>query len=397
MTDPLGQSQVIPYLTGLAKKEYSFHLISCEKEINYSKHKDQISDLLKESNITWHPISYSKKPPILATLWDIYRIKQKAYLLHKSLNFSIVHCRSYVASLIGLKMKKNLGIKFIFDMRGFWADERVEGGLWKLSNPFYKTIFNYFRRKEAAFLSNADYTISLTEKAKKIILQRKDLRGQLIPIKVIPCCVDLDHFSRLKIRQEDVWSLKKKIGVSPDDFVLSYLGSIGTWYCIYEMLEFFKLLLNSNPKAKFLFITPDDPDTIFTISDKIQIPRDRIITCFAPYSQVPLHLAVSDISIFFIKPTFSKSASSPTKLGELMAMEIPIICNSGIGDVDTIVKEDSHGIILKNFSKYEYEKAILAITNQPCAPVRKTKLPDLDLFSLRTGIHKYEEVYMNLR
>ena len=32
MTDPLGQSQVLPYLEGLAKKNYAITLISFEKE-----------------------------------------------------------------------------------------------------------------------------------------------------------------------------------------------------------------------------------------------------------------------------------------------------------------------------------------------------------------------------
>ena len=31
MTDPLGQSQVIPYLQGLSKKGFQFYLLSCEK------------------------------------------------------------------------------------------------------------------------------------------------------------------------------------------------------------------------------------------------------------------------------------------------------------------------------------------------------------------------------
>jgi hypothetical protein len=31
MTDPLGQSQVIPYLIGLTKKGHNISIISCEK------------------------------------------------------------------------------------------------------------------------------------------------------------------------------------------------------------------------------------------------------------------------------------------------------------------------------------------------------------------------------
>ena len=36
-------------------------------------------------------------------------------------------------------------------MRGFWPDERVEGGLWNLQNPLYKLVYNYFKKKKETF------------------------------------------------------------------------------------------------------------------------------------------------------------------------------------------------------------------------------------------------------
>ena len=56
-------------------------------------------------------------------------------------------------------------------MRGFWADERVDGKLWDLKNPIYKWVYNYFKRKELQFLNNADYTVSLTFSGKEEMLK----------------------------------------------------------------------------------------------------------------------------------------------------------------------------------------------------------------------------------
>ena len=50
MTDSLGQSQVIPYLIGLSKKGFSFTLISCEKEENYTANKEKIAKILSDNN-----------------------------------------------------------------------------------------------------------------------------------------------------------------------------------------------------------------------------------------------------------------------------------------------------------------------------------------------------------
>ena len=191
MTDPLGQSQVIPYLIGLTKSGYSFTLLSCEKEENFQQHQQKIQQILSENNIHWQPISYTKKPPVFSTIYDVFRIIKHAKKLHREKQFSIVHCRSYIAALVGMKMKKQLGVKFIFDMRGLWADERVDGKLWNLKNPLFLLVYNYFKKKEKAFLEHADYTISLTQNAKDELHSWKHIQHQPIKIEVIPCCVDL--------------------------------------------------------------------------------------------------------------------------------------------------------------------------------------------------------------
>ena len=132
MTDPLGQSQVIPYLAGLTKHGYKFTIISFEKFDNYQKRYASIASILKQTSINWAPLTYHKSPPVISTLYDLLMLRNKAIALHKKEKFQLVHCRSYVTSIIGLHLKKTFGIKFIFDMRGYWADERVDGKIWNV-------------------------------------------------------------------------------------------------------------------------------------------------------------------------------------------------------------------------------------------------------------------------
>ena len=56
----------------------------------------------------------------------------------------MVHCRSYISAMVTNSMKKNLEYSFLFDMRGFWADERVDGKIWNLNNPIYKIVYQLF-------------------------------------------------------------------------------------------------------------------------------------------------------------------------------------------------------------------------------------------------------------
>lgn len=391
LTDPLGQSQIIPYLAGLSSK-YAITIISCDKKTNYKLNGNAIKTILGKKGINWHSLEYTKKPPVLSTLFDILRIWKRAKMLQKEENFSIVHCRSYIPSLIGLWMKKKYGIKFIFDMRGFWADERVEGGLWNLKNPVFSIIYRYFKKKEREFLLNADSIISLTTNAKNEIDSWR-LSDHPLPVHIIPCCVDTELFSFQKVSDEEKKHLRKLLQINDKTFLVSYLGAVGTWYLIEEMLLFFKFLLNEKPFAKFLFITHENPQIILSKASELQLPTEQIIIKKAGRNEVPALISLSAISLFFIKPVFSKKASSPTKLGEIMAMGIPVICNSGVGDVESIIRETQSGILIDKFNEEKYTYAVQHIENLVMQPKLKIREGALRLFSLEQGIHNYEKVY----
>ena len=51
-------------------------------------------------------------------------------------------------------MKKKYGVKFFNDIRGFWADERVDGGMWNMKNPLFKAIYKWFKKKEYRMFGN---------------------------------------------------------------------------------------------------------------------------------------------------------------------------------------------------------------------------------------------------
>jgi glycosyltransferase involved in cell wall biosynthesis len=395
MTDPLGQSQVIPYLKGLSKRGYKISIISCEKKDRFAQHKQLIKDLLKVSDIDWHPVPYSSLPSILSKRFNLAAINKKAITICKMQKTDLVHCRSYMASLIGLKLKKRFGIKFIFDMRGFWADERIDGNIWSMDNFIHKRIYHFFKKKEIEFLLNADYTISLTQNAKDEILSWKELKGKQIPIQVIPCYLEL--FSEKNINPELKNKLKTNLKISDSDFVMSYLGSIGTWYMLDEMFDFFLCLLEKKENSKFLIITSDDPNSIYSLANKKNIPSDKIIITEAKRKEVPLFLSLSDISIYFIKPLFSKKASSPTKTAEIMGMGIPIITNTGIGDSDRIIADSKAGIMVREFNAIEYFKVINEID-----VILKTDKENIvkkadHYFSLSNGINLYDNVYKSLK
>lgn len=393
MTDNLGQSQVIPYLIGLTQHGYEISILSCEKKEAYQQRKSYIEKLLQKNGISWFPIPYTAKPAIFSTLYDIHQMQEKAKEIIQEKGIQLIHCRSYISAHIGMFCKKKYGIPWIFDMRGFWADERVEGGIWNLKKRIYRIVYNYFKRTENEFITNATHIISLTQNGADEIRSWKSYKKTQKPISVISCCADMHLFQYHKDARSNLY---KKLKIENDAFVVSYLGSFGTWYMTEEMFDFFKILRQKNDKAIFLCITPDSADKLDSIAIRKDIPRDALRVVKVNREDVPLYASVSNWSLFFIKPVYSKKASSPTKMGELLSLGIPLVCNANVGDVERIMADCQQGFVIQDFTHLEYEQIIdemLKITEINRENLRSVAQK---YYSLENGVELYSSVYQSI-
>lgn len=397
MTDPLGQSQVLPYLCGLSKKGYKIHLISADKPAPFKKLSGEIQRICDLNNITWHPVSYSKNPPIAGTLFDIYKIIAKAKEIHKIHRFELVHCRSYISSLVGVFLKSTYHVPFLFDMRGFWVDEKVDGNIWNLKNPLFRVIFRFMKRKEKIFFREADKIVSLTQKAIPTINTILNEGNISKKIQVIPCCVDVQHFDRTQVASDEMDAWKSKLDIQSSDFIIAYLGSLSTWYLPEEMLRFFKQFKIKVPHAKFLIITTEDPAPFQQLANHLGILESSLVFTSATRKEMPSLLALCQVSIFFIKPAFSKIGSSPTKLGELFSMGIPVICNTGIGDTDELVLQSHAGAVCQSFDHAEFERCADEILRiEKTMEKEDIRKKAIELFSLEKGVESYQKIYEEL-
>lgn len=391
MTDPLGQSQVLPYLTALSKSGFQITIVSAEKQELFEKYADLIRKLCHEYRIKWDPVRYHKAPPVLSTLLDLWTMYRLAKRLILTENISLVHCRSYLPAMLARRLKKRLPVRWIFDMRGFWIDERVEGGVWNLKNPVFRFINSVLKAEERKLILKADHIVSLTQKAVPIIAGQ---RGNGKEITVIPCCVDTDFFDPARYSDAEVRTEKEKLGLPADAYVIGYLGSYSTWYMPSEMLDFFKSLVEKEPQARFLIITHENPDLFKNLAKSKGVDLERLIFKSASRAEIPLLLKVLDSAVFFIIPTYSKQASSPVKLGEFMSMGIPVVANSGVGDVDNVLHRTELGVLIRTFDTHSYSEAakeILKFKNRNAASgIREAALESI---SLNSGIKEYLHVY----
>jgi glycosyltransferase involved in cell wall biosynthesis len=396
LTDPLGQSQILPYLIGLTSHGYRFSIISCEKKAAFERLlptvQQQLDDLTA-GTIRWIPIPYQTKPPLIGPFRNVHAMRKALQRLHQHDPVCLTHCRSYLAAWIGLRAKQASNIPFLFDMRGFWADERVEGGIWPQHRWHYRQLYTYFKHQEKHFFKQANGIISLTHTAAHYI--QTHFKPQC-PISVIPCCVDTQFFAPENVPPTELQEWKARLNITDAALVLGYIGSTGTWYCSEAMLGCFRELLSAIPNAQFLWVTHTQPAQILALAQRQQIPEEAFRFVHADRAQMPALISCMDAGISFIQPSWSKQASSPTKIAEYLAMGKPIIANPDIGDLAQLLNQQAVGVSVPQFDACHNQQAIaqlLPIAQWKAEAIRAVAVNDFDL---GIAIDRYAKMYQML-
>jgi glycosyltransferase involved in cell wall biosynthesis len=388
LSDPLGQSQILPYLTGIAKNGYRITILSCEKPGRLENAKQQLTSQLQSAGINWEYILYNEAGSFFSRFSYIRKLYKKAKTRHAITPFQLVHCRSYLTALVGLKLKQNFEIPFVFDMRGLWADERIDGNIWQLSKPHHRFFYKYFKKKEKAFLKQANAVVMLTDASLNYL--NTTFPEFELPAKttVIPCCTDVTVF------KQDVDKAEVR-AISESDHVIIYTGSIGTWYYTKEVIDCVLVWQELIPNIKLLIVTKDTEALKAILKNYTPQQQSLVVTTSAAYQQMPAYLKLAKATLFFIKPAFSKIASSPTKMAECWAMNLPVITNSGIGDNDFYIEQHRGGILLNEFNETAYKLAgeqYLQLMKEPlnCRNIA------LDHFNKERAVEKYTAIYRRL-
>lgn len=385
--EPLGQSQVLRYLEQLSTK-HEIYLVSYEKQEDWRDNakRETLRAYMVEVGIKWFPLRYHKTPSGLATAFDIFQgLLISSWIVAKH-RIQIVHARSYVPSVVALILKKIFAVKFIFDMRGFWADERVDGGLWPRDGRMYR-VSKWF---EKHFLLSADRVVSLTKVAVEEMKTFSYLQGRLPKFELISTCADLNLFKPANINSEKE--------IKRHSFTLGYVGSVGVWYLFDETLKCFKELLLKIPDAQFHIYNIGGHDYIHERIAAMGIPTESIKIRSADHVGIAKAMQHIDAGIFFYKPMYSKLATAPTKLGEFLGCGVPCMGNTNVGDMTDILEAEHVGVALSSFDETSIRTGIeklLLLTQKNDIKLRCRDVA-LRYFSLDSGVQEYDRIYSEL-
>ncbi len=387
LREPLVQTQVLPYLRELKKDGHEMTLLTFEpaREADDIAEFRAIGDKLAAEGIEWDWLPYHKRPSAVATAWDIFR--GALYIWRRIERFDILHGRVHVPTLMGalarrFSLKKP---KLLFDIRGFFPEEYTDAGIWPENGLLYRGA----KRVERWLLKEADGFVVLTNKAKEILFSS----GEQRPVEVIPCCVDMKRFADANAESRKF--VREALGIG-DRFVGVYVGAFGGWYMENETAAFFSALRSRYPDAFALILTQSRKEMIEPLMRNHGFSESDYYIAKVPSTDIPRYLSAADVAVSFIKPCYSKQASSPTKNAEYLACGLPIVANAGIGDVDALIQTNQVGALVKSFDEESFLRSFddiekLADGSSRC---RKTAKDEFDLD--RVGGQRYRAMYSSL-
>jgi|TARA_B100001964_G_C14235860_1_gene602419 glycosyltransferase involved in cell wall biosynthesis len=390
LLDPLGGSQILPYIYGISSKGKSIHILSFEKKTKSKKELAFLKKKLNTQNISWSYLSFTSKLGIIGKVFDLIRIYLYSFWLVLQKKINVIHARGHTTAEAGILLKRIFKVNLIFDFRGFWVDERVDKGGWDMKNLLHRLQYRYYKDKERILLKGCDKLVVLTEAVIPEVIRLGSISRK--KITVIPCCADYNHFKLAKNLQRN--KTRSSLGLPANAIVLGYLGSIGKMYRPDLFIKFIEMAIKGNKSIYGLVITQDKA-RFNALANKIY-PKsisNRIIVVSGNRDEMPDLIASMSILIAFYNITYAKVSMSPTKIAEAFAVGIPVICNSGVGDTDELVKRVKGGFIIREINQRTLSETLNKLESINKQGGKRLREESRIFFGLEHALKLYNKVY----
>lgn len=180
----------------------------------------------------------------------------------------------------------------------------------------------------------------------------------------LPAFVDVDLFnmdltSRNKIRGD--------MGIKDDDIVIGYTGSF--WYIegVSNLLQAFKILLDSYPNIRLIIVggkKGKNEDDIPTLVKDLDLEDNVIMVPPQPHDEVPKFLSACDVTCCPKIDCEVNRAANPIKVVEYLSMGLPTVC-SAVGGITDTIEDGVDGLLVKPGDVKELEEKLEWILLNP--------------------------------
>ncbi|HEX3151785.1 MAG TPA: glycosyltransferase [Gemmataceae bacterium] len=310
---------------------------------------------LNRHGVRWLPQSYHKRPKAAAKGLDFLLAWATGAAAGR---FDLVHARTYTGGLMGLPLARLLRTKLVYHNEGFYPDEQVDGGVWRLGSARHRLA----RSLEGRLYATADGIIALSHRARSVIDALPPVRRRRTPTTVVPSCVNLDLFRPLARPQALANELR-----------LVYIGTMGLRYLFHRVARFVAVAREELGTVRLRVLTRTDPAEVTATLRAAGLPDHAWSLGSVPHLQMPCELAHQHAGLFFLTQGISEHGCSPTKVGEYWASGLPVVSTPNVSDTDNIARRYRVGVVVNEHTDNEYRRAareLLGLLDDPELSVR---------------------------
>jgi glycosyltransferase involved in cell wall biosynthesis len=247
----------------------------------------------------------------------------------------VVHCRSNLPALVGVRAARGTAAKVLFDNRGLFSEEaRLRGDRLRAAAE---------RRNERRLLLRADATVVVSNAFRDYVVEEYDLpKAAIDKLVVIP-----NGFAKERFDYDEPERARRRSELFGDRPTMAYSGTIVEWQMFAETVAAFARLRMKRPDALFLALTPHrDAATRALQQAGVSANDYRVETAYGTDFGETLSLA--DFGVLLRRPTPVNRVASPIKFGEYLASGLPVLLSPEIGDTERIARDNRLGVVVRD-------------------------------------------------
>jgi glycosyltransferase involved in cell wall biosynthesis len=156
------------------------------------------------------------------------------------------------------------------------------------------------------------------------------------------------------------------------------------------------------PRLRFVYLTQQDREEVVRAALAAGLERDDVLVTGVSPLDVPRWLTLFRLGVFFLRPSYAAKASSFTKLGEFLGAGVPVITNTGVGDVDRILGSERAGLLVQGLTDRDLavaaRKALPLLEGESVPPETARACREIAAahFALADGARRYRAIYRSL-
>lgn len=318
-------------------------------------------------------IPISRNPFKLCNVKAIFKLKK----ILKQEKYDLVSASTpmggVIARLAALKMHKEKKLKVMYTAHGFHFYKNCSFINWVLYYPVEKLL-----------MKCADVLVTINKEDYDFAKKHFQINTKFID----GVGFDEDKFAK-KTNKNEQLKLKKELGISKDQYVISYIAEISKRKRQKYLID---VLSNANLKNVIVLLAgmPSLENKINKLIKKRKLENQVKVLGFR--HDISAILDITDLVI-----SVSKQEGLPLNIMEAMKKEKPIVVTNCRGNRD-LIKNNVNGIIVPLNDKKELIDKINYIISNPDAGKKlgESNSKIIDKYSIKQILPKYVKIYMEL-